>query len=85
LESDTILHGRGSQYKYTKEYDKLKNKGMLNRTKLTDDELEDAEISDYEGTGRTNPNKLWIFDNIPIPADRNTKKVDRRYSGKYGD
>jgi hypothetical protein len=80
-----VLHGRGNQYFLTKEYEKLRQKGLLDRTKLDDTEKALADITTSgQGGGRTDPDKTYIFYNIPIPADRSDRKVDRRTVPRYG-
>jgi len=79
-----ILHGRGSQYHLTKSYEKLRQKGLLKNTKLTDKEKTNADIEFPDGGGRTDPNNIYIVDSSPIPADRASKKVDIRKYPKYG-
>jgi len=81
-----MLHGRGNQYKLTKEYEKLRRKGLLDRTKLTTAEKRLVDINaSGQGGGRTDPDKTYIFDNIPIPGEaRNPRKVDRRKVPTYG-
>ena len=68
----------------TKEYEKLRRKGLLDRTKLTSAERTLANISGSQGGGSTDPDKLYIFYNKPIPADRASHKVDRRTVPRYG-
>lgn len=79
-----MLTGRGKQYHLTKEYLDLREKGLLNRTKLTTQEQSDADISFPDGGGSTDLERTYIFDNIPIPADRGTKKIDLRNTKRYG-
>ena len=80
-----MLHGRGNQYFLTKEYEKLRRKGLLDRTDLTDAEKVLVDIDEEDqGGGRTDPDKVYIFRNMPIPADRTRKKVDRRTIPTYG-
>ena len=84
-----MLHGRGTgnggQYFLTKDYEKLRQKGLLDRTRLNDEEMDLADITTSgQGGGMTDPDKVYIFDNIPIPADRNARKVDRRTVPTYG-
>ena len=80
-----MLHGRGSQYFLTQEYEKLRRKGLLDRTKLDAQEKLDADITEEDqGGGRTDPDKTYIFKNTPIPADRSRRKIDRRKIPTYG-
>lgn len=73
------MHGRGNQYKLTKEYLDLRNDGLADRTQLTDEELSKADIvDDTEGYGEQKYKDIYNRYNIPIPADRSKKKVDRR-------
>jgi len=73
----------------TKSYEKLRRKGLLDITKLTEQEKEDADITeDWQGGGNTDPDKTYIFKNIPIPAEKEVTqskhKVDRRTVPTYG-
>ena len=63
-----MLHGYGSQKFLKKSYLEDRQKALLDRTKFTSDELEDLEIGDREGTGRTDRDntKIWQF---PYPVD----------------
>jgi len=82
-----MIHGRGDQYKLTKDYDTTRNKGMLDKTKLSDTELVDCDITFPEGEGATDPDKTYVFYNIPQTPDPKAskkKKVDRRTVGWYG-
>jgi len=80
-----MLHGRGNQFKLTKTYQKLREKGLLDRNKLSAADRIKADITeDDQGGGRTDEDKIYIFDNIPIPADRSSRKVDRRKIPQYG-
>ena len=78
------MHGRGNQYFLTKEYQDLREKGLLERDKLSEEEQRLVSISFPDGGGSTDFEKLYVFDNIPIPADRSTTKVDRRTVPTYG-
>ena len=74
-----MLHGRGEQYKFTKTYLKLRDKGLNDRTDLTAQELIDTDLDEDESLGGGEwDKKLYEFDNVPIPADRSKTKVDRR-------
>jgi len=76
---DNILHGRGNQYKLTKEYLDLRNDGLSDRTQLTDEELSKADITEVtEGYGDQKYIDTYYKYNVPIPADRSKKKIDRR-------
>lgn len=74
-----MLHGRGNQYKLTKEYLDLRNDGLADRTQLTDSELADADIDeDTEGYGEQKYEDIYYRYNVPMPADRSKRKIDRR-------
>ena len=70
----------------TKHYEELRRKGLLDRTKLTAAERAKVGITeDSQGGGNTDPDKLYIFDNIPLALEtRSKKKVDRRDYPLYG-
>jgi hypothetical protein len=84
LEVVEILHGRGEQYKLTQDYQDLREKGLLDINKLSTTEQESADISFPNGGGSTDFESIYIYDNIPMPADRSTTKVDRREVPTYG-
>ena len=49
-------HGKGGQYMLTKEYEDLRQKGLLDRTRLDDTEMLLANITTSgQGGGRTDP------------------------------
>lgn len=69
----------------TESYEKLRQRGLLDRGRLSSKEIILANITASEqGGGRTDPGKTYIFSNVPIPADRVTRKVDRRTIPTYG-
>lgn len=72
-----MLHGRGEQYKFTKEYLDLRNTGLLDITDLTAQEKIDADLEDEEPGSKWNES-VYKFYNMPIPADRSSKEIDRR-------
>jgi hypothetical protein len=79
-----ILHGRGHQFKLTQSYQDLREKGLLDINKLSYKEQILVDLKFPDGGGSTDLEKIYIFDNIPIPADRSTTKVDRREVPTYG-
>jgi hypothetical protein len=72
-----MLHGRGNQYKFTKSYQDLRLKKLLNINKLSLEEQELVDVSFPDGGGRTDPD-LYIIETVPIPADRRSQKIDIR-------
>ena len=75
-----MLHGKGNQIWYTKEYESDRIDAMLDRTKFTDDELEALEVEFPQGGGRTNPESFVIKQN-PFPTMakiRRKKNIDVR-------
>jgi len=78
LYGDIMLHGRGHQYKLTKEYNDLLNDALYDRNKLTDEELLDVNLEDAEGHNEIKYKDTYYKKNVPMPADRSQTKIDRR-------
>jgi len=81
--SDTILHGQGigadednDQGFLTKSYLKKRQKGLLDRTSLTDEELTRYHIADDEGLGRTDLT-IYEVDTYPFPIDTSVRKTGK--------
>ncbi len=90
-----MLHGKGagnysqgSQSWLTKKYQAKRRKGLLDRTKLTNDEILEYEISGSQGRGATNSDTFQIKQ-FPFPTDqsiRRRKTIDmRKVDKKIGD
>lgn len=78
-----VLHGRGDQYKLTKEYQELRNEGLLDESDLTEEEKIDADIEFPDGTGRTDSDKLYKFKSLPLNPDRERITIDIRDIPRY--
>jgi len=73
-----MLHGRGDNFQLTKTFLKLRNKGLRDRTDLTDEEIEEAKTTGIEGLGGTDDTKTYIRKNMPVNSEKSLVKVDRR-------
>lgn len=78
-----MLHGKGkmgysdnSQLWLTKSYYEKRNRGLLDRDKLTEDEQLIYEISGSQGGGRTDPSTYEVKQH-PFP-DTGKKTIDIR-------
>lgn len=86
-----MLHGKGignwddaSQSWLTKKYEKKRQKGLRDRTKLTSSEILYYEISGAQGLGSTN-NETFEIKQFPFPTDstiRKKKTIDVRKKDK---
>jgi len=81
--SDRILHGQGiaadeenDQGFLTKKHLKKRQKGLLDRTKLTAEELERYHIEDTDGLGRTDL-EIYEVSQYPFPIDPSIKKREK--------
>ena len=72
-----VLHGRGSQNWMTNDFETDRRKALHDRTKFTDAELEDLEIEEGQGGGRTNED-TYIIKTFPFPIDTSRSYVDIR-------
>jgi hypothetical protein len=69
-----MLHGQGSEQNwFTKEFQKKRQKGLLDRDKLTDEELIYYGITETDGGGRTNP-EIWEVWQYPFPINSTIRK-----------
>lgn len=70
------LHARGNQKFLTKEYEEDRQKALENRTKFTDAELANLEITNDQGRGKTDYRKYQILQWIPLNTSiRKRKKI----------
>jgi len=75
-----MLHGYGNQKFLKKSYLEDRRKALLDRSKYNEEDLEELEIIEDEGSGRTNPTNT-IIKQFPYPVDstvRSKQKVDIR-------
>lgn len=81
-----MLHGRGNQKFLTKSYEEDRQKALEDRTKFTDAELADLEITNDQGRGRTDYRKYqmyqWIVSDPKIRKKK--KKIDLRERPQIG-
>ena len=64
-----MLHGYGPDQRFLKKsYEEDRQKALLDRTKFTDAELEELEISVSEGAGNTDRSNTEIYQ-FPYPMD----------------
>lgn len=75
-----MLDGRGDQQFLTQKHEKNRRKALLDRTKFSDDELEELEVSFPQGGGMTRDD-VYTVDQYLYPMDstiRKRKSVDLR-------
>ena len=77
-----MLHGKGDQYWMTEDYEEDRRKALKDRTKYSDERLEDVDVLDDEtlGDGKTNPDSYEIKQ-FPFPVNqsiRDRKELDLR-------
>ena len=77
-----MLTGTGSQAWMTAKYQEKREKALKDRTKYSDERLEEVDILDKpaHGGGRTNDD-IYEIDQFPFPLDqsiRSRKKIDIR-------
>jgi len=80
------LNGKGNQQFLKKSYEADRQKALLDRTRFTDEELENLEITGMQGTGRTDYRKYQVWQ-WPYPTDnsiRRKKKIDLRERPQIG-
>ncbi|MBE3094894.1 MAG: hypothetical protein IMZ52_07660 [Actinobacteria bacterium] len=80
-----MLHGRGNQKFLTKEYEEDRQEALENRTKFTDAELTDLEITTDQGRGKTDYRKyqVWQWTGYS-PKIRKKRKIDVRSRPQVG-
>lgn len=80
-----MLTGRGNQKFLKKSYEEDRQKALEERTKFTDDELTDLEITTDQGRGKTNYRKYQMLQWIPLDVTiRKRKKIDLREKPQIG-
>lgn len=84
-----MLHGYGKRQRFlTKTYQEKRNRALEDRTRYTQNELEELEITEPgQGAGRTNDKTYQIWQS-PYPIDnsiRPRKKIDIRTLPEIGD
>ena len=80
-----MLNGKGDQKFLTKEYEEDRQKALEDRTRFTDAELEELEITADQGRGRTDYRKYQMLMWIPLnPAVRKKKRIDLRERPQIG-
>ena len=70
---NSILHGKGNQKFLTKEYEEDRQKALEDRTRFTDAELTDLEITVDQGRGKTDHRKYEIWQ-WPFPTNQKVRK-----------
>jgi len=73
-----MKHGQGQQYYLRKKYEDKRRRILLSRYKYTEEEQLEHDVSFPQGGGRTNPDRVYIFDSCPFPVDSPAKEVDKR-------
>jgi len=79
------LSGYGTQRILRISYEKDRQKALEDRTRFTDAELEELEITEDEGRGSTNYRKYQMRQWIPLDVSiRSRKKIDLRERPQIG-
>ena len=80
-----MLHGRGDQKFLTKSYEEDRQKALEDRTRYTDDELTELDITADQGRGKTDYKKYQMLQWIPLdPKIRKRKRIDLRDRPQIG-
>jgi hypothetical protein len=80
------LHGKGNQKFLTKDYEEDRQRALEDRTRFSEDELTNLEITTDQGRGKTDHRRYEIWQ-WPFPIDRTIrkrKKIDIRDNYRTG-